>query len=55
MDAESLIKTLRAYDPSFDAAAVRAILGDPKSSKLRRWAAVHLTPDTLLTADELRQ
>ncbi|KAK3302676.1 uncharacterized protein B0T15DRAFT_487707 [Chaetomium strumarium] len=55
MDAEALIKTLRAYDPSFDAAAVRAVLGDPKSSELRRWAAVHLTPDTLLTVDELSQ
>ncbi|KAL1839406.1 hypothetical protein VTJ49DRAFT_1537 [Mycothermus thermophilus] len=40
MDVESLIKTLRAYDPSFDAAA---------------WAKQHITPDTLLTVDELKQ
>ncbi|KAK4238988.1 hypothetical protein C8A03DRAFT_14622 [Achaetomium macrosporum] len=55
MDADSLIKTLRAYHPSFDAAAVRAALGDPKSTELGRWASVHLTPDTLLTVDELSQ
>lgn len=59
MDAESLVRTLRAYDPSTDAAAVKAAFSDPKSlDKSRdfvRWAARHLTPDTLLSADELNQ
>ncbi|KAK4135275.1 hypothetical protein BT67DRAFT_270310 [Trichocladium antarcticum] len=59
MDAESLVRTLRAYDPSTDAAAVKAAFSDPKSlDKSRdfvRWAARHLTPDTLLSADELDQ
>ncbi|KAK4155765.1 hypothetical protein C8A00DRAFT_41688 [Chaetomidium leptoderma] len=55
MDAESLVGILRAYDASFDAAAVRAALSDPKSTDLVRWATVHLAPDTLLTVDELNQ
>jgi hypothetical protein len=55
MNAESLIRTLRAYDASIDAAAVRTALSEPKSADLVRWAAVHLTPDTLLTVDELNQ
>jgi hypothetical protein len=58
MDVESLIKTLRAYDPSFDAAAVRAALSDPTSPdalELRQWAKDHISPDTLLTVDELNQ
>ncbi|AEO55642.1 hypothetical protein MYCTH_2087011 [Thermothelomyces thermophilus ATCC 42464] len=55
MDAESLITVLRAYDPSFDASAVRRALSDPASIDLFRWATLHLTPDTLLTANELSQ
>jgi hypothetical protein len=55
MNAETLIRTFRAYDASIDAAAVRTALSDPKSADLVRWAAVHLTPDTLLTVDELNQ
>ncbi|KAL2270533.1 hypothetical protein VTJ83DRAFT_2717 [Remersonia thermophila] len=58
MDVESIIKTLRAYDPSFDAAAVKAALSDPTSAdalELRNWAKHHITPDTLLTVDELKQ
>lgn len=55
MNAESLIRTLRAYDASVDAAAVRAALSEPKSADFVRWATVHLTPDTLLTVDELNQ
>ncbi len=55
MDGEALVRLLRVYDASFDAAAVRASLSGPNSSDLVRWAAQHLTPDTLLTPDELNQ
>ncbi|KAK4160671.1 hypothetical protein QBC43DRAFT_111515 [Cladorrhinum sp. PSN259] len=48
MDPESLIKILRAHDASFGPAAVRAALQHP-------WALSHLTPDTLLSPDELSQ
>ncbi len=55
MDSDALVRILRVYDTSFDAAAVRASLSGPKSSDLVRWATQHLTPDTLLTPDELSQ
>jgi hypothetical protein len=55
MDAESLVRILRTYDASVDAAAVRAALLGSNSADLVRWAAAHLTPDTLLTVDELNQ
>jgi hypothetical protein len=55
MNAELLVRVLRAYDASLDAAAVRAALAGPDSADLVRWAAVHLTPDTLLSVDELNQ
>ncbi|KAL2134661.1 hypothetical protein VTI74DRAFT_11239 [Chaetomium olivicolor] len=55
MDAESLIRILRAYDTSFNASAVRAALSDSTATDLVRWATVHLAPDTLLTVDELNQ
>ncbi|KAK3984196.1 hypothetical protein QBC44DRAFT_22401 [Cladorrhinum sp. PSN332] len=48
MDPEFLIKILRAHDASFGPAAVRAALQHP-------WALIHLTPDTLLSPDELSQ
>lgn len=56
MNIESVVRTLRAYNASFDAAAVRAALADSSSTTdLVRWAPLHLTPDTLLTVDELNQ
>ncbi|KAK3933922.1 hypothetical protein QBC46DRAFT_325865 [Diplogelasinospora grovesii] len=55
MDSESLIKTLRAYDASFDAAAVKAAFRDERSTALADWVRAHVTPDTLLSADELSQ
>jgi hypothetical protein len=55
MDSEALVKILRVYDTSFDAAAVRAALAGPHSGDLVRWATLHLAPDTLLTPDELAQ
>ncbi|KAH6635925.1 hypothetical protein F5144DRAFT_160823 [Chaetomium tenue] len=55
MNAESLIRILRAYDVSLDAAAVRAAVSASDSAHLVQWATLHLTPDTLLTVDELNQ
>jgi prefoldin subunit 5 len=55
MNAESLVRILRAYDVSLDAAAVRAAVSASDSTQLVNWATVHLTPDTLLTVDELNQ
>ncbi|KAK4123022.1 hypothetical protein N657DRAFT_672083 [Parathielavia appendiculata] len=55
MDAESLLRILRAYDASVDASAVRAAVSGPNSTDIERWAAAHLCPDTLLTVDELNQ
>lgn len=55
MDAESLLRILRTYDPSVDAAAVKAVFSDPQSTDLCRWAALHLNPDTLLSPEELSQ
>ncbi|KAK4098969.1 hypothetical protein N658DRAFT_202422 [Parathielavia hyrcaniae] len=56
MDAESLVRILRAYDASVDVSAVKAaVAGSTKSADLKRWAAAHLTPDTLLTVDEANQ
>ncbi|KAK4244785.1 hypothetical protein C7999DRAFT_43609 [Corynascus novoguineensis] len=55
MNVESLISILRTYDASLDAAAVRTALSGPDSAHLLRWATLHLTPDTLLTTNELNQ
>ncbi|KAK0737235.1 hypothetical protein B0T21DRAFT_438557 [Apiosordaria backusii] len=56
MDPEYLVKLLRAYDASFDAAAVKAAFnGSSTGSQFVQWAASHLTPDTLLTLDEFNQ
>ncbi|KAK3295335.1 uncharacterized protein B0H64DRAFT_441756 [Chaetomium fimeti] len=55
MNADSLVRILRAYDVSLDAAAVKAAVSASDSTHLVHWATVHLTPDTLLTVDELNQ
>lgn len=55
MDDESLIRTLRTYDASFDAAAVREAFKGPDSADLVRWATLHVTSDTLLSPEELNQ
>ena len=55
MNAESIVRTLRAYDSSIDVTAVRAAFSDPKSVDLVHWVTTHLTPDTLLSVDELNQ
>ncbi|KAK3357981.1 hypothetical protein B0T25DRAFT_175145 [Lasiosphaeria hispida] len=54
MDSDALVRTLRAYDASVDATAVKAALDDGPSA-LRDWVALHVTPDTLLSPDELNQ
>ena len=68
MDADTLLRTLRAYDASVDATAVRAALANdsshidsdsdsdnPKSNPIRTWVARHAAPDMLLSIDELNQ
>jgi hypothetical protein len=59
MDSESLTATLRAYAVSFDATAVKTAFehgnGNGRSNALVDWATIHITPDTLLSADELDQ
>jgi len=55
MDVESLIRTLRAYDAPVDATAVRAAFDDEHNNAVRDWVALHVTPDTLLSVDELNQ
>ncbi|KAJ9134383.1 Vacuolar H+/Ca2+ exchanger [Coniochaeta hoffmannii] len=55
MDGETLSSIIRGYDASFDSARVRAVLDRDESGALAAWVAAHLTPDTLLTAEELLQ
>ena len=70
MDADFLIRTLNKYDASFDAAVIKTALhhgghaDNPEredsdagqgSGPLATWAAAHVTPDTLLSVDELNQ
>ena len=55
MDAEALIRTLRAYDASVDATAVRAAFDNEHNHTLRDWVALHVGPDMLLSVDELNQ
>ncbi|KAK3681612.1 hypothetical protein B0T22DRAFT_445229 [Podospora appendiculata] len=56
MDFESLVRILRKYDASIDASAVKAALSSSqngKSDALIEWATLHVTPNTLLSVDEL--
>ncbi|KAK0639544.1 hypothetical protein B0T16DRAFT_423361 [Cercophora newfieldiana] len=55
MDVESLIRTLRAYDAPVDATAVKAAFENEHNNALRDWVSLHVTPDTLLSIDELNQ
>jgi hypothetical protein len=55
MDADTLIRTLRAYDASFDATALQKALDDGQSAEILDWATRYITPDTLLSVDELNQ
>ena len=57
MDSESLVRLLRGYDASFDTASVKAAFDDnqAKPNALVDWVALHLAPDTLLSASELSQ
>lgn len=53
MNCDELVEILRRYDVPFDHGAVKGALEAEESSPLGDWANVHLTPDTLLTVDEL--
>ncbi|KAB5517503.1 hypothetical protein GE09DRAFT_566794 [Coniochaeta sp. 2T2.1] len=55
MDIDTLTSIIRQYDASIDTQAISAALDNDESGVLAEWAAVHLTPDTLLTVDELQQ
>ncbi|KAK1756381.1 hypothetical protein QBC47DRAFT_379831 [Echria macrotheca] len=55
MDADALIRTLRAYDAAVDATAVKAAFDSEDSHAVAAWVARHLAPDTLLSIDELNQ
>lgn len=56
MNCEELVGILRRYDVPFDHPAVKAAFEDEQSSpSLADWAKLHLTPDTLLTVDDLLQ
>lgn len=56
MNCDELVGILRQYDVLFDHGAVRAAFeAEQPSSDLADWARLHLTPDTLLTVDELLQ
>lgn len=55
MDIETLTSILRGYDPSFDPDVVKIAVEQDASSALAGWAATYLSPDTLLTVEELLQ
>jgi hypothetical protein len=55
MDSETLSSIIRGYDASFDPNRVKAALDYDDPSALAEWAATHMSPDCLLTADELAQ
>lgn len=74
MEADSLIRTLKKYDASFDVAAIKSAFprhghghsrnssighdleeDGQNSGRLASWVASHVTPDTLLSVDELNQ
>ena len=55
MDINTLTSIIRDYDASFNVEAVQTAVDRDNSGILAEWAAVHLTADTLLTAEELQQ
>ncbi|KAL1869202.1 hypothetical protein VTK73DRAFT_3203 [Phialemonium thermophilum] len=54
MNCDKFVEILRTYGIPFDLESVRAAF-DAGESGLREWAEQHLTPDTLLSRDELVQ
>ena len=56
MNYEELAGILRLYDVQVDLGAVKAAFeAEQPSPGLADWARLHLTPDTLLTVDDLLQ
>ena len=56
MEPEAVITLLRSYDASFDANSVKALYQDEdRRVAFEGWSRLHLTPDTLLSVDELDQ
>lgn len=54
MGPDELLDIIRRYDVSIDSSTLRSVLGDEEQGRLlAEWAKSHLTPDTLLTKDEL--
>lgn len=54
MGPGDLIDVIRRYDASIDASALRSVLEDEEQGRLlAEWVKSHLTPDTLLTKDEV--
>lgn len=54
MSQNDLAKTLRDYDIQIEPSALRsAIREEDQGRQLSEWARVHLTPDTLLSKEEL--
>jgi hypothetical protein len=55
MDRDSLVAVLRAHDASLDVTALKAVYDQNNAGAVAEWAKSHLTPDTLLSVDELDQ
>lgn len=54
MTPQSLIDVIRRYDVPVDSSVLQSVLEDEEQGRLlSEWAKSHLTPDTLLTKDEL--
>ena len=56
MNSEALTALLRTYDASLDANSVKALYEDEERRvAIESWSRLHLTPDTLISVDELEQ
>ena len=56
MNSEALTALLRTYDASLDANSVKALYEDEdRRVTIESWSRLHLTPDTLISVDELEQ
>lgn len=54
MGTEELTEIFRTYNIPIDSSVLRSVLEDEDQGRLlAEWAKSHLTPDTLLTKDEL--
>ncbi|KAJ9137135.1 Vacuolar H+/Ca2+ exchanger [Pleurostoma richardsiae] len=54
MTLDELVRVLRSYNVPYDRTALKAVFDDPEQGPaLKEWTRVHLTPDTLLSEDQL--